>query len=99
MAEALKPNKKHRHIYAIIRYESNADEKTPIEHRVTVKKVVNGLRYAEQEVKRLNDLNSDKSSCYFCQITAIGRGSCRNRGIGTDATDRGRGSSCMTIPR
>jgi hypothetical protein len=69
MAENLKPNKKFGHVYAILRYETDADPTAPVDLRVTVKKVVSDPHYAEAEVKRLNDLNQDKGSYYFCQIT------------------------------
>jgi hypothetical protein len=71
MSATLKPNKKYQHIYAILRYETDADEKAPIDLRVTVKKVVVDPRYAETEVKRLNDLNKEKGSYYFCQLTRL----------------------------
>ncbi len=69
MAATLKPSKNYQHIYAILRYETDADEKVPIDLRVTVKKVVVDPHYAESEVKRLNELNQDKGSYYFCQLT------------------------------
>jgi hypothetical protein len=69
MAGTLKPNKKYQHVYAIIRYETDADERAPIDFRITVKKVVVDPHQAEMEVKRLNDLNQDKGSYYFCQLT------------------------------
>jgi hypothetical protein len=69
MAATLKPNKKYQHTYAIIRYETDADEKVPIDFRITVKKVVVDPHYAEMEVKRLNDLNKDKGSYCFYQVT------------------------------
>ena len=69
MSGAMKHNRKHQHIYAILRYETDSDEATPIDLRVTVKKVVTDPRHAEAEVKRLNELNSGKGSHYFCQVT------------------------------
>jgi hypothetical protein len=71
MASELKPNRKYQHIYAIIRYETDADPNAPIDFRVTVKKVVIDPHYAEEEVKRLNDLNKDKGAYYFCQVTRL----------------------------
>jgi len=56
-------------MYAIIRYETDADMNVPIDLRITVKKVVVDPQYAEEEVKRLNELNKDKGSYYFCQVT------------------------------
>lgn len=69
MAATPKPSKKYQHIYAIMRYETDADEKVPIDLRVTVKKVVVDAHYAESEVKRLNELNKDKGCYYFYQLT------------------------------
>lgn len=69
MASELKPSKKYQHIYAILRYESDAGPETPIDFRVTVKKVVVDPHYADKEVKRLNDLNREKGAYYFCQVT------------------------------
>ncbi len=69
MAATLKPNKKYTHVYAIIRCETDADEKAPIDFRITVKKVVVDPQFAESEVKRLNELNKDKGSYYSCQLT------------------------------
>ena len=69
MSGAVKPNRKYQHMYAIIRYETDADMNAPIDLRVTAKKVVVDPHYAEKEVKRLNELNKDKGSYYFCQVT------------------------------
>jgi len=69
MSQELKPNRKYQHIYAILRYEVDADETAPIDLRITVKKVVVDPHYADAEVKRLNDLNKDKKSYYFSQVT------------------------------
>jgi hypothetical protein len=69
MDEGLKPNKKYGHVYAIVRYETDADQDSPVDLRVTVKKVVADAHYAEREVKRLNDLNREKGSYYFYQVT------------------------------
>jgi hypothetical protein len=65
----MRPSAKYQHIYAIIRYETDADSNAPIDLRITVKKVVVDPHYAEAEVKRLNDLNRDKGSYYFYQVT------------------------------
>jgi hypothetical protein len=69
MADVLKPNKKYGHLYAIIRYETDADPMTPIDIRVTVKKVVCDPHYAAREVERLNELNQEKGCYYFSQVT------------------------------
>ena len=70
MVGGMKPNRKYQHMYAIISYETDSDMNTPIDLRITVKKVVVDPHYAEEEeVKRLNELNKDKGSYYFCQVT------------------------------
>jgi hypothetical protein len=71
MADALKPNKKYGHLYAIIRYETEADPMTLIDLRVTVKKVVCDPHYAAREVERLNELNKEKGCYYFSQVTRL----------------------------
>lgn len=69
MATSLKPSSKYEHLYAIIRYENEADENLPVDLRITVKKVVTDGNYAAQEVARLNELNADKGAYYFAQDT------------------------------
>jgi hypothetical protein len=69
MTRPLKPSKKHEHVFAIVRYETDADANTPIELRVTIKKVVLDPQFAEMEVKRLNELNKEKGAHYFYQVT------------------------------
>ena len=69
MGNALKPNRKYEHLYAIVRYVTNADEATPIDLRFLVTKVVSDGNYAQREANRLNTLNKDKDYHYFVQIT------------------------------
>ena len=57
--------------YAIIRHDRYYSKDTPIEHKITVKKVVSDLAYAEDEVKRLNELNGGHDCYYFWQYTRI----------------------------
>lgn len=57
-------------VYAIIRCETD-DIMAPILQRITIKKIVTKQYYAEQEVKRLNDLNKKKNCYYFLQITRL----------------------------
>jgi len=71
MADAPKQNRKFGHVYAIVRYDADAPEGSPIDFRVTVKKVVYDPAFAESEVKRLNALNEDKGSFYFSQLTRL----------------------------
>ena len=39
MSGGMKPNRKYQHMYAIIRYETDADMNAPIDLRITVKAV------------------------------------------------------------
>jgi hypothetical protein len=71
MVDELKSNKKYSHLFAIVRYETDLDSASPIELRVTVKKVVTDPDYAAAEVARLNELNQGKGSYYFFQITRL----------------------------
>jgi hypothetical protein len=71
MSDSLKPNRKYGHVYAIVRYETDADLSTPIDLRVTVKKIVTDPQYGEAEVERLNELNKDKGCHYFMQVTRL----------------------------
>ena len=60
-----------KHAYAIIRIDEFLDADTPIEHRISVKKVVREADEAEREVERLNDLQRDRGVRYFSQITRL----------------------------
>jgi hypothetical protein len=62
------------HVYAIVRFETDASESVPIDLRVTVKKIVLDPLLAETEVKRLNALNQGKGCYYFSQVTRIEKG-------------------------
>jgi hypothetical protein len=66
----LKPSARYDHVYAIVRYDTTASD-TPPEVRFTVKKIVTDPGVAEQEVKRLNELNKDKGCYYFSQVTRM----------------------------
>ena len=59
------------HAYAILRYEAGLDDATPIDQWVTVKKVVFDPAHADEEVKRLNDLNASKGAYYFTHVTRL----------------------------
>ena len=69
--QLLKPSPRHDHVYAILRYEADAGEAVPIDLRITIKKIVTDPHFADQEVKRLNELNHDKGSYYFVQVTRM----------------------------
>ena len=68
----MKKNKKHVHVFAIIRYD-DFQEYAPSEiaEAITIKKVVWSREVAEQEVARLNQLNGDKGVLYFWQMTRL----------------------------
>ena len=68
------PNAKYDHIYAIIRLDRDVISGGIIDrNQVMVKKVVLSKEKAEQEVDRLNRLNSDKGCEYYYQITRLER--------------------------
>lgn len=67
----LKPNRRYRHGYAIVRVDDYFGPETPTERRVTVKKIVFDPDEAEREVDRLNNLQDADGSRYFLQITRI----------------------------
>ena len=71
---ALKPHPRFDHVYAIVRYETDAGEIASVESRVTVKKIVLDPHVAEDEVRRLNALNAGKGAYYFAQVTRIEKG-------------------------
>ncbi|MEX0701337.1 MAG: hypothetical protein WD069_04515 [Planctomycetales bacterium] len=67
----LKPSARHDHVFAIVRFESDAGEDVPIDVRVSVTKIVTDPAVADAEVHRLNELNHGKGSYYFSQVTRI----------------------------
>lgn len=66
-----KPNKEAIHVFAIIRIDAFQPPDVPLESKITVKKVVWTQEIAEQEVERLNKLNTAKGALYFWQITRL----------------------------
>jgi hypothetical protein len=78
MAQA-KPNAKFDHVYAIIRLDKDATAGGLVDRNlVTVTKVVYSEALAEQEVKRLTNLNAGKGCEYFYQITRLDSRECKN---------------------
>jgi hypothetical protein len=74
MNEPERPNANYDHVYAIIRLDKEvAAYDLSNKNWVVVKKVVRSKEVAEQEVNRLNRLNSDKGCEYFYQITRLER--------------------------
>jgi hypothetical protein len=57
--------------YAIVRVDLFQPESVPWTNRITVKAVVWNQHEAEQEVERLNNVNSGKGVLYFCQATRV----------------------------
>jgi hypothetical protein len=60
-----------KHAYAIVRVDEFLKPDTPMEHKITVKKIVWSMQIALNEVKRLNELKKGKMSYYFWQYTRI----------------------------
>jgi hypothetical protein len=67
----LKPNRRYRHGFAIVRVDDYFGPETPAERRVTVKKIVFDPDEAEREVERLNKLQAADGSRYFLQVTRV----------------------------
>jgi hypothetical protein len=61
-------NQRYEHVYAIVRHDRFQE---PSEQSFTVKEVVRTQAMAEAEVNRLNELNADKNSTYFWQVTRL----------------------------
>ena len=57
------------HVFAVIRVDEFHSADTPIEHRVTVKEIVESQAIAEREVERLMRVNADKRCRYYWQVT------------------------------
>jgi hypothetical protein len=64
--------------YAVVRLDhflvGDAADAAGLQRAVTVKEVLLDQARAEAEVERLNKLNADKQSHYFCQYTRLGSG-------------------------
>jgi hypothetical protein len=60
-----KPHSKHRHVYAIVRLDSQMS----LENSATVVKVLPSRVLAEQEASRLREVNKEKHCIYSVQIT------------------------------
>jgi len=58
-------------LFAILRFEDDADPNIPFEHRVSVTGVVQDLPFGRQEVDRLNRLNGRKGYRYFLKTTRL----------------------------
>lgn len=58
-------------VYAIVRVDGDLAEVTNVEYRIAVKEVVRDLGIAEEEVRRLNELNGSKGYHYFWTTTRL----------------------------
>jgi hypothetical protein len=67
---ATKGGRRIDHVFAIVRLDEFVGPETPLERRITVKKVVRGLDAAEREVERLNKLQKEGVR-YFWQHTRL----------------------------
>ena len=71
MMPTIKPNARYRHAYAIIRVDDYFGPDRPVEHNITVKKVVATIDEAESEVGRLNGLRAGRRGRYAWKLTRI----------------------------
>ncbi len=71
MAGEHKPNAKYPHVFAVVRLDDYQSANATLQDRVSVTKVCLSEEAAEQEVSRLNALNSDKDCRYIVQITRL----------------------------
>jgi len=67
----IKPNARYRHAYAIIRVDDHIGPDRPVEHRITVRKVMATIEEAEAEVGRLNGLRAGRRGRYAWQLTRV----------------------------
>jgi hypothetical protein len=61
------------HAYAIVRIDDFLGPQSPIENRITVKKIMWDADAADREVERLNGLKNATGIRYFSQITRVDR--------------------------
>ena len=66
-----KPNRRFRHVHAIVRVDSFLPSDSPIEDQVTVVRVLTDPTLARREVDRLNTVNGHKGVRYFLQTTRL----------------------------
>jgi hypothetical protein len=64
------PHSKFRHLYAIVRIDLPVNADSP-ENSIAVVKVFSSKLAAEQEVSRLNRLNSGKECRYVMNVTRL----------------------------
>ena len=62
---------KREHVYALLRLDEFREADTPVEARVTVKKVLRDKQGIAREVKRLNELYANENCRYWWQETLL----------------------------
>jgi hypothetical protein len=67
----MKPNNLYEHVYAIIRIDDFLGEDVPIDHKITIKKIVHSAEIAKAEVTRLNELQGRDGVRYFFQVSRL----------------------------
>ena len=70
MSDEETPNFRFRHVYAVLRIALPVSQENP-ENSISVVKVFSSKMTAEQEVSRLNRINSAKGCRYVLQITRL----------------------------
>jgi len=70
MRQGEKPHSKFRHVYAILRIDLPVSHESP-ENSISVVKVFYSKMTADQEVDRLNKVNSEKGCRYVLQVTRL----------------------------
>jgi hypothetical protein len=60
-----------KHVFAVVRLDNFLSDVAPPANAVTVKEVVLTQQEAENEVQRLNAVNSGKNCLYFWQMTRL----------------------------
>lgn len=71
---SVQPRKPREEVWAVLRYDeyNGGDLDHAIKyHAITVKEIVRSQEVAEAEVERLNELNADKGSRYWCCWTRL----------------------------
>jgi hypothetical protein len=70
-SEANENGRNPRHVYAVLRLDEFQGLEVPLDHKVTVKKIVWSEAVARAEVERLNQLQAGKGCLYFYQVTRL----------------------------
>src|SRR4051812_6303600 len=66
-----KQRDRHDHAYAVVRVDDFLGADSPVEDRITIKKVVRDRETAESEADRLNRLQKEPGVRYLAQITRL----------------------------